>query len=55
MKLKDFHTENRRSRNITPLVPMQLGEDEASKRLVIHTVRRVIQKHKDELIALANK
>ena len=55
MKLKDFQTENRRSRNITLLVPMQLGEDEASKRLVIHTVRRVIQKHKDELIALANK
>ncbi|MDC5278289.1 hypothetical protein OHW85_22405 [Acinetobacter baumannii] len=54
-KLKDYQIQHRKIRSNFLLVSMQLGDDDASKRLVIHAARRIIQKHKDELNALATK
>lgn len=49
-------TESAQSRplNRQP-VPMQLGNDEATRRLVTASARRVIQQHRTELEALAYK
>ena len=34
---------------------MQFGDDEATKRVVMHSAKRVIQQHKAELQELAYK
>jgi|GEM_PF-6490143 len=36
-------------------VPMQLGDDEATRRLVEHAAKRVVRLHEAELKALAYK
>ncbi|MFA9485963.1 hypothetical protein LU276_05155 [Moraxella haemolytica] len=40
-------------RPTTPIVPMQLSDDEATRRLVAHATQRVIKAHKEELQKLA--
>ena len=56
-RLKYFTTENRkpRSPSMSRVVPMQFGDDEASKCVVMHAVNHVISQHKDELIKLVYK
>ncbi len=53
-RLKDFTIENRKPRPIVPVLPMQFGDDEATKR-VMHSATQVIRQHKDELTKLAYK
>lgn len=55
-RLEDINLEDRNKRPaITPILPMKLGDDEASRRVIMHSARKVIRQHKDELIALAYK
>ena len=54
-RLKDFTIENRKPRPIVPVLPMQFGDDEATKRIVMHSATQVIRQHKDELTKLAYK
>ena len=52
-KLADFSTEQRIKRPQVPVVPMQLSDDEATHRLVVHATKRVIKQHYLELEKLA--
>ena len=54
-RLEDFNLENRkpRSSNASQIVPMQFENNEATKRVVMHSAKRVIQLHKKEIQALA--
>ena len=54
-RLKDFKIEGRKPRPIVPVLPMQFGDDEATKRIVMHSAKQVIRQHKDELTKLAYK
>lgn len=54
-RLKDFTIENRKPRPIVPVLPMQFGDGEATKRIVMHSAKQVIRQHKDELTKLAYK
>lgn len=56
-RLKDYTTENRKARSTIAgqFLPIQFGNDEATKRIVMHSARRVIRQHKDELQELAYK
>lgn len=54
-RLKDFKITERISRQNLEVLPMQLGDDEATRRIVMHYVRSVIRKHREELQKLADK
>lgn len=56
-RITDFSGENRKVRlaSVSQVLPMQFNNDEATKRIVRHTLKRVIRQHKDELYALAYK
>mgnify|MGYP003617300759 CR=1 FL=1 len=56
-RLKDFKIENRKARPTIAgqVLSMQFSNDEATKRIVMHSVKRVIHQHKDELNELAYK
>ena len=56
-RLKDYQVEGRKQRSMMEgqVLPMDFSNDDATKRIVIHTVKRVIQKHKEEIQALAYK
>ena len=56
-RLKDFKIENRKARPTIAgqILSMQFSNDEATKRIVMHSVKRVIHQHKDELNELAYK
>ena len=56
-RLKDFNLENRKPRSscASQVVPMQFENNEATKRVVMHSAKRVIQLHKKEIQALAYK
>jgi hypothetical protein len=56
-RLKDFKVEGRKARPtmVGQVLHMQFSNDEATKRIVMHTVKRVIHQHKDELNELAYK
>nr|WP_047426626.1 hypothetical protein [Acinetobacter sp. neg1] len=56
-RLNDSSGENRKVRPalVSQVLPIQFNNDEATKRIVRHTVKRVILRHKDELYALAYK
>ena len=54
-RLIDFKTDNRIKRPIFTVLPIKFGHDEATKRVVTHTVKRVIKQHKVELQNLACK
>ena len=54
-RLIDFKTDKRIKRPIFTVLPIKFGHDEATKRVVTHTARRVIKQHKVELQNLAYK
>lgn len=56
-RLKDYKIENRkpRSSSATQVVPIPFENNEATKRIVMHSAKRVIRQHKDEIQALAYK
>lgn len=56
-RLKDFNAEDRKTRPIhkAQVLPMHFGDDDASKRIVTHSAKRVIRQHKDEIQELAYK
>lgn len=54
-KLSDFTQNLHYQRPIVKVVPMDLSDHEAAKRLVTHAARRVIKQHRRELEQLAYK
>lgn len=56
-RLKDFKIEDRKSRPTIAgqVLSMQFSNDEATRRIVMHSAKRVIRQHKDELHELAYK
>lgn len=56
-RLKDYTLANRKTRSTiaTQVVPVVFGSDEATKRMVMHSAKRVINQHKDEIQELAYK
>lgn len=57
LKLQHFGVERVESSDVisAAVIPMDLQDDEATKRLVMHSARRVIRQHKEEIQALAYK
>ena len=53
--LKDFKITERISRQTIKVLPMQFGDDEATRRIVMHHAKRVIRQHKEEIQKLAYK
>ena len=54
-RLKDFDITNRTKRPFFKVLPMGFSDDDATKRVVTHAVKRVIHQHKDEFQKLAYK
>ncbi len=56
-RLSNFTLENQRPRSKikVQVLGMQFGDDEATKRVVMHNAKRVIQQHKEEIQELAYK
>lgn len=56
-RLKDFKVEGRKARPtiVGQVLSMEFSNDEATKRIVMHSAKRVIRQHKDELNELAYK
>lgn len=54
-RLKDFKIAEQISRPVIKALPMQFGDDEATRRMVLHHVKRVLAQHKEEIQNLANK
>jgi len=55
--IKGLKIEDRKSHATIALqvLPIQFSDDEATKRIVIHNVRRLIHQHKAEIQELAYK
>lgn len=53
--LKDYKITERTPHPVIKVLPMQFGNDEATRRIVIHHARRVILQHKEEIQKLAYK
>ena len=56
-RLKDYNIEQASSREKVSgqVLPIKFSNDEATKRVVMHSARRVIQQHKAEIQELAYK
>ena len=54
-RLKDFKTIERIPRPALKVFPIQFGDDEETRRIVLHHARRVILQHKEEIQKLAYK
>lgn len=56
-RLNDYKIENRKTRSSSAvqIVPISFENNEATKRIVIHSAKRVIHQHKAEIQALAYK
>lgn len=56
-RLKDYQINSRKPRSTITgqVLEMQFGDDEATKRIVMHSAKRVIRQHKEEIQALAYK
>lgn len=56
-RLKDYRVENRkvRSKMGKQVLSMQFSNDDATKRIVMHSAKRVIRQHRKEIQALADK
>ena len=56
-RLKDFKITERIPRPVIAklVLPMQFGDDEATRRIAIHHAKRVIRQHKEEIQNLAYK
>ncbi|MDO5541667.1 MAG: hypothetical protein Q4F77_00020 [Acinetobacter sp.] len=53
-RLKDYTIEDRKARPMCPAKPIDFGDDETTKRIMLDA-ERVIRRHKKKLIALAHK
>lgn len=54
--LKDFNADSITSSRVSvDVVPIDFQDNEATRRLVMHSARRVISQHKDEIQELAYK
>lgn len=56
-RLKDYQVESRKARSAMAgqVLSMQFSNDDATKRIVMHSAKRVIRQHKEEIQALAYK
>ena len=54
-RLKDFKLTERIPRPAVKVLPMQFGDDEATRRIVLHHAKRVIHQHREELQKLADQ
>ena len=56
-RLENYNSDDRKQRSAikAQVLEMQFSDDEATKRMVMHSAKRVIQQHKAELQALAYK
>ncbi len=54
-RLKDSKVTERISCSDVKVVFMQFGDDEATRRIVMHSARRVILQHKEEIQKWAYK
>ena len=54
-RLKDFKVNERIPRPVVKVFPMQFDDDEATRRIAIHHVKRVILQHKEKIQKLAYK
>ena len=54
-RLADFKNNERIPRPVIKALPIQFGDDKATRRIVLHHVKRVISQHKEEIQNLANK
>lgn len=56
-RLKDYQIESRKPRSTMAgqVLSMQFSNDDATKRIVMHSAKRVIRQHKEEIKALAYK
>ncbi|NNH38075.1 hypothetical protein [Acinetobacter terrae] len=54
-RLKDFKITERISRQTIEVLPIQFGDDEATRRIVLHHAKRVILQYKEEIQKLAYK
>ena len=54
-RLKDFKTIERIPRPALKVFPIQFGDDEETRRIVLHHARRVNLKPKEEIQKLAYK
>jgi len=54
-RLKDSKVTERIPRPAVKVLPMEFCDDEATRRIAIHHVRRVIRQHKKEIQKLAYK
>lgn len=54
-RLKDLKITERISRQTIKVLPMQFGDDEAPRRIVMHHARRVIRQYREELQKLADQ
>ena len=56
-RLKDYSLDQvyNREKVSGQVLPIQFSNDEATKRVVMHSARRVIQQHKAEIQELAYK
>lgn len=56
-RLKDYQVDNRKPRSTITgqVLEMQFSDDEATKRIVMHSAKRVIRQHREEIQALAYK
>ena len=54
-RLADFKNNERIPRPVIKALPIQFGDDTATRRIVLHHVKRVISQHKEEIQNLADK
>ena len=54
-RLADFKHNEQIPRPVIKALPMQFGDDEATRRMVLHHVKRVLAQHKEEIQNLADK
>ncbi len=54
-RLKDYTVEDRKTRSkiAGEVLAIQFSNNEATKRVVMHSAKRVIQQHKEEIQELA--
>lgn len=54
-RLKDYKVTEQIPRLAVKVFPMQFGDDEVTRRIVLHHARRLILQHKEEIQKLAYK
>ena len=54
-RLKDFKVTEQIPRPTVKVLPMQFGDEEATRRIAIHHAKRVICQHREELQKLADQ